>query len=267
MLGVRLAPSLNVWGLFWETQFKIQHKLYNKKNKRKTFWKTCFPLRWLHGGKKNLMQYWCAGWHPRIYLLLATQMPPFDQNIPQCNIKSYQASQSWLAPANLNQRWKAHVVKLLRIFLPKSFGKINHLHTRQTPQQANIWNDRLQVKLWLKALNFDLSYCGSRVTYHCHKRWYFPLGQRQPKHNVTQPCPQTVHQNGVLQFKWTVSCGPLLSEHETADTCWVVKVSRPDWRAIVLVSSGSNQPLSPVMFIISISIFKGVDAGQRWQPF
>lgn len=211
-------------------------------------------------GGRNLMQCWC------VYLLLAPH--PFDQNIPQCNVKSYQASQSWLAPDNLNQLCKAHAAKLLRIFLPqKSFVKINHLHARQTPQQANIWNDRLQVKLWLKAFNFDLLYCGSGLTYHRHKRRYFPLGQRRPKHSVTQPCPQTVHQNGVLQFNWTDSCGPLLSEHETADTCWVVKVSRPDWRAIVWVSSASSQPLSPVMFIISISIFKRVDAGQRWQSF
>lgn len=234
--------------------------------KKKHFEKASFPLSGCMGEKiscntgllDNIPGYIYWQLH-RCLLLIKTSL----------SATLNQASESWLAPDNLNQLCKAHVVKLLRIFLPKTFcqnkppahqadptaGK--HLEWQATGQTL-----AERFELWPLA-----SHCDSGVTYRCHKRWYFPLGQRQPKHNVTQPCPQTVHQNGVLHFKWTDSCGPLLSEHETADTCWVVKVSRPDWRAIVLVSSGSSQPLSPVMFIISISIFKGVDAGQRWQPF
>lgn len=55
---------------------------------------------------------------------------------------------------------------------------------------------------------------------------------------------------------------PSLSEPETSDTCWVVKVSGPELRTIVLVSSGSVGPLSPVLYVISISIFiSEVDVG------
>ena len=55
---------------------------------------------------------------------------------------------------------------------------------------------------------------------------------------------------------------PSLAEPETSDTCWGVKVSGPELRTIVLVSSGSIGPSSPValglcplLYVISISIF------------
>lgn len=194
-------------------------------------------------------------------------MSPFYQNIPRCNIKSYQASQSWLAPDNLNQLCKAQVVKLLRIFLPKSFAQIHTCtpdrpHSRQTSGMAGS-RSNFSWKVWTLTSGFVapgwLIIAINADTSHWDKDGL--------KRNVTQPCPQTVHQNGVLQFKWTDSCGPLWCEREAADTCWVVKVSGPDWRAFVLLSRGCSQPLSPVVFIISISIFKGVDAGQRWRPF
>lgn len=135
-----------------------------------------------------------------------------------------------------------------------------HLWWQARPSSSPAWKvwpltSHIVALRWLIVpLNADISHPGQK------------RGRRQPN----QSGPQTMHRNWVTAFppcKWMDSCWPFLSEHETGDTCWVVKVSRPDWRAIVLVSSGSSQALFPVLFIISISIFKGADAGQRWQPF